>query len=505
LGLNPSLVGGLETPRVRSDFGNIRSVLFSMQIGAGYDFPIASKNKQNQYVLSPFIAYQPYFGQSPRSIETWTLTTFRVGVALKFGRGNNKVVPENAILEAKIVEPDVRFYVYAPKNIPTERRMRETFPIRNYVFFDIGSSEIPDRYVLLTKDQVKDFKEDQLEVFKPKRLAGRSNREMVVYYNILNILGDRMGKNPNATVRLSGASMTGSDDGIAMANSIKKYLVDVFGIDTSRIKTEGRIKPRIPSEKPGGTAELDLLREGDHRVTIWSNSPEMLMEFQSGPDAPLKPIEFISDKEAPFESYVTINAVGAKAAFTSWSVEINDNKGQIRNFGPFTQERLNIPGKTIMGARPEGDYKVTMIGKKLNGGILRKDTTLHMVLWTPSKDEMGLRYSVIYEFDESNAIALYDKYLTEVVVPKIPKNATVIIHGYTDIVGDETHNLNLSLARANDVKSTIEKGLAKTGRIDVRYEVQGLGEDEGLSPFENRYPEERFYNRTVIIDIIPKK
>jgi hypothetical protein len=48
-------------------------------------------------------------------------------------------------------------------------------------------------------------------------------------------------------------------------------------------------------------------------------------------------------------------------------------------------------------------------------------------------------------------------------------------------------------------------GLTKAGRSDVKFEVHGFGEDEGLSPFENKFPEERFYNRTVIIDIIPQK
>jgi hypothetical protein len=51
----------------------------------------------------------------------------------------------------------------------------------------------------------------------------------------------------------------------------------------------------------------------------------------------------------------------------------------------------------------------------------------------------------------------------------------------------------------------LEAGLAKAGRKDVKFEVQGSGEDQVLSPFENMYPEERFYNRTVIIDIIPRK
>ncbi len=68
------------------DFSKINKTIFSMQIGAGYDIPISSQNRPTQFVLSPFVSFQPYFGQSPRSIETWHVTTLRVGVALKFSR-----------------------------------------------------------------------------------------------------------------------------------------------------------------------------------------------------------------------------------------------------------------------------------------------------------------------------------------------------------------------------------------------------------------------------------
>jgi hypothetical protein len=42
-------------------------------------------------------------------------------------------------------------------------------------------------------------------------------------------------------------------------------------------------------------------------------------------------------------------------------------------------------------------------------------------------------------------------------------------------------------------------------RKGVRFETYGFGEDISMSPFENNLAEERFYNRTVIIDIIPAK
>jgi outer membrane protein OmpA-like peptidoglycan-associated protein len=164
-----------------------------------------------------------------------------------------------------------------------------------------------------------------------------------------------------------------------------------------------------------------------------------------------------------------------------------------------------MPGKSILGAQPEGNYKVTMIGQSKSGKIVKKDTTVNMVLWTPSKSEEVMRFSVIYEFNESKAIGIYEKYLTDIVIPKIPAGSTVMIHGYTDIIGDEAYNLTLSLARANDVRNIMATGLSKAGRSDVKFEVYGFGEDESLSPFENKFPEERFYNRTVVIDIIPAK
>lgn len=498
------------------DFSETRQVVVSGQIGAGYDIPLSSKKSNTQVNLSPFVSYHPYFNQEPRSIESWSLSTLRVGLALKFGHVAKTYKEEvasidNSKKEKVVVAPiilanaDVTFTVVSPLNIPLERRVRETFPLRNYVFFNLGSTEIPDRYILLTKDQVKDFKEDQLEVLTPKRLTGRSNREMIVYYNLLNILGDRMGKNPSSTITLVGSSEKGPEDGKKMSESIQKYLGDVFGINASRIAIEGRDKPKIPSEQLGGTLELPLLREGDRRVTIESTSPALLMEFRTGPNAPLKPVEINAVQDAPLDSYVSFIVKDSSEILSSWSLELKDEKGILQKYGTYTQEKVSIPGKTILVTREKGDFSVIMIGERKTGGQIMKYDSVHMYLWKPAVDEQGMRFSIIYEFNKSEAIAIYEKYLTEIVTPKIPKGATVILHGYTDIIGDANNNLKLSVARANDVKGIFVASLAKTGRTDVKFETYGFGEDEKLSPFENNFPEERFYNRTVIIDIIPKK
>ena len=531
-GINPNYPEQVADPEVKGEFSNTNKSVISMQVGAGYDIPLSSETSQTKAVLSPFVSFQPYFGQNPRSTESWNLTTLRAGVALKFGRGHKVPVPEPVIVPVVVV-PEVTFTINSPRNIPAEPTVTEIFPLRNYVYFDLGSTEIPNRYVKLRKDQVQDFKEDQVQFSTPGNMSGSEKRQMIVYYNVLNILGDRMVKDPTTTITLVGSSEKGPKDGVLMAESTKLYLVDVFGIEASRIKTEGRTKPKINEEQPGGDMDLVLLREGDRRVSIESNSPGLLMEFTSGPDAPLKPVRISPVQEAPVDSYVTFSNAGADTAFTSWSMVVKDENGAVQNvtfsnagadtaftswsmvvkdengavqnFGPYTKESVSLPGKSILGTRPEGDYKITMIGQLESGETLEKETSAHLVLWTPPASEEMMRFSIIYEFNNSTAIDMYEKYLTNVVTPKIPENGKVKIQGHTDITGGEDNNLKLSLARANDTQAIIKKALAQAGRTDVKFEVSGSGEDQELAPYANKFPEERSYNRSVIIDIIPEK
>ncbi|MFO8145751.1 MAG: OmpA family protein [Gillisia sp.] len=497
-GINPAYPEQIAGPAVNEDFGDVENTIISMQIGAGFDIPLSSNMQKTQFVLSPFVSFQPYFGQNPRATESWNITTVRVGAALKFGVGRKSVIEE-----VEAVAPLVGFTVNSPVNKPGEKIVSETFPLRNYVYFEKESTEIPGRYELLNKDQVKDFKEDQVEVKSPKDLSGRSKREMTVYYNVLNILGDRMGKNPSSTITLVGSSEKGPEDGKLMAASVKTYLVDVFGIEATRIAIEGRKNPKIPSLKPGGTLDVELLREEDRRVSIESNSPELLMAFQSGPNAALKPVQLRGIQEAPENSYVTFKTEGAKEAFSTWKLELTDDKGMVKTYGPYTEEEVSIPGKTILGNNPKGDFKVKMIGTTPDGEIVTEESNISVVLWTPSELEEGMRFSILYEFDDATAIPMYEKYLTEIVAPKIPENGRVIIQGHTDVIGETEHNQKLSLARANNVKKILENALSNSNRSDVTFEVQGFGEDVAKSPFGNKLPEERSYNRTVVIDLLP--
>jgi outer membrane protein OmpA-like peptidoglycan-associated protein len=480
----------------KAQFSDMKGTVFSGQIGIGYDIALVPPNVESQVNLSPFISYQPYFGQDPRSVGGWGVSTLRLGAAIKFGNGA-EVSPAPAV-----VERDVQFSVRAPKAVPVKRRVRESFPLRNNVFFESGSTEIPVRYVALTKEQAASFKEEQLQEVRPTSLSGRSLRQMTVYYNILNIIGDRMKRSPGMTILLTGASELGPGLGKARAETIKRYLVDVFGIDSLRVTTDGRDKPEIPSIVPGATKELGLLRAEDRRVDIESNSPEMMIEVGGGPHHVMKPVQIVSVVEDPLDSQVLINVIGAKDAFASWSLEITDERGKAQRYGPSTRDHENISGNTILGDRSKGDYKIVMLGRTKSGKFVTKESSVHLVRRVePTRD--AVRFSILFEFDQPETIDSYEKFLTDIVTPLIPDSGTVVIHGHTDIVGEEEYNDSLSSQRAQDTKSIIERAIASSGKHGITFQTFGLGENLQFAPFDNYFPEERFYNRTVIIDIVP--
>ncbi len=493
----------------QGDWSDIRQTVISAQVGAGVDIPLSARTSASQMTLSPFVSFQTDLGQSPRTVESWAIYTIRAGMALKFGTGKKvpttKTEIEPTTNTVYVTEKEVQFSVRAPKVVPMNRQIKETFPLLNSVFFNTGSTEIPNRYVKLNNSQAASFKEGQLQQSQPNNLnTGRSSRQLDVYYNILNIMGDRLRANPNSTISLSGAADKNPAEGKQMAENIKQYLVTIFGINGSRISTEGRDKPLIPSEKLGAKTELDLLREGDHRVDIVSTSPELLLQVGGANSLFLKPVQITTVQTDPMDSPVIFNVGNATDLLQSWTVKVEDEKGNVQNYGPFKTDQASVPGKTILGNNTQGNYKIWMVGQTKSGQTIEKESSVSLRKMDNPKQE-GLRYSVLFGFDKSATIASYEKFLTDVVTPLISNNSTVIIQGHTDIIGDEKYNHTLSHDRATGTQQILEKALANAGKKGVKFQAYGFGEDEGLAPFENNLPEKRFYNRTVIIDIIPSE
>lgn len=211
----------LKQPNTSAELSEVRKSVISAQVGAGYDINMSSPTSTSKFVISPFVSFQPYFGQDVRSIESWSVTTVRAGIALKFGKA--KAIAQQEAVVTPVQPAEVSFSVRAPKAVVIKRNVSETLPLLNYVFFDEGSTSIPSRYVVLSPTQAATFKQEDLQQEPSVNMNVRSQRQLNVYYNVLNILGDRMRANPDVYITLSGASLAGPKEGNVFATEIKKY------------------------------------------------------------------------------------------------------------------------------------------------------------------------------------------------------------------------------------------------------------------------------------------
>ena len=492
-------------PNTVSNFTSTNAIQVSGQVGMGYDIIVSKPANTSVVSLSPFVSFQPYFGQEPRSIESLSITTVRVGLALKFGKAHKIMAPPAqpappviAMAAAPVPVHEFILNVRGPITVPYKRQVSETFPLLSVVFFDDASTGIPNRYILLSTDQASNFKESQLQ--QAVNAPGRSSGQLNVYHNVLNVLGDRMRLNPATSITLYGASANGPAEGRAFAESVKQYLVGTFGISGARIAIQGSLKPQLPSVKAAGTKDIALLAAENRRVDIETTSPELLGEVGGGM---MRPVQLNGVQEDPLDSQVIFDVDSARQLLRSWSIVATAPNGSTKSYGPYSQNRASIPGRTILGDGATGTYKITMTGQTNNGRTITKESSVYLV--RPDATVLkGQRYSIVFNFDKATTIAAYNRFLTNTVSPLITDGASVVIHGHTDIIGEEAYNQKLSESRAQQTQQVLERSLTAAGKTNVKFETSGFGADASHSPFENNLPEERFYNRTVIIDIIPK-
>jgi outer membrane protein OmpA-like peptidoglycan-associated protein len=513
---------------VRQNFSAMRGVTVSGQFGAGYDFRWTIGTNGVQAKLSPFVSYQPHFGQDPRDtdhdMEWWALSTVRLGVALVFGRAR-----------APAGEPDFRATVSAPARAVVARRIEETFPLRNYVYFDADesreSADFASRYARLAPNEAASFREERLQEKYPAQPTGRTARQMIVYRNILNILGDRLRRNPNAVITLKGLyapeSLSGSGQGLARAEAVKRYLTATFGVREDRIAVEAAEEPRLPL---GRTPEdLDMLRAESRRVEIHTRSPELLVQVGEG--FMLRPVEIGGDEGVDSVVFRAADmthgrgrghprATESADSLASWTVEVTSGAGATWRLGPFRQGRAAVPAALFLANAPAdgvnrapGHFTAVVTGayvrRGAEGEAARPSRTIRRELsFDLARKGTGVettaRFAILFDIDEARAVSAYDLFLARAVAPRIADGATVFIRGRTDVVTDAAYNLRLSKDRAQGVLRNLEAIAAREGRRGVSFKPSWTGEDPAQAPYGNALPEERNYNRTVIIDIVPQ-
>jgi outer membrane protein OmpA-like peptidoglycan-associated protein len=481
---------------VSGDLANVRSLLIGLQAGVGYDIPLAGPDANTQILLTPFAQFrmgQDLLDVPSGSASKFSLNTIRAGVQLKFGSRPKPMITDDG--PETIDAGD--FTLRAPNVITESRRLNETFPMRNYLFFDAGSTDIPTRYTRISGGEAANFREEQLlkpsvETGRNDAMAIRSRRQMEVYYQVLNVLGDRMKRNPAVSIKLVGSANGNAAQGKEMADNVKNYLVSTFGIDQSRIATEGQPMPANRSGSGSSQGEdAKMIAAENTRVTI------------VGPNEILRPVNIQSIQEEPVENDVVFT-IPTSDDIAFWNVEITPSGGAPQTFGPYRNTNVaRIDSKQLIGSAREGRFSSRISKTTKDGQATTTDPKeFRLVRADADEAQTGERYSILFEFDDSKTVQTYEQFLGQTVAPAIPNGASVIIHGHTDVIGDPEYNAKLSQRRAEETQRILTRELTKAGKT-VTFDTYGFGEDERRAAFNNTLPEQRYYNRTVVVEVVP--
>ncbi len=495
-----NLPGVSEVDNVEN--GRLNEVAYSLWGGFGLDIPLGTMSDNGtRWYLTPFLEGSWLVDQLDTDFEfgsdsthnNWSTVTVRAGLQLKFGIGGPK--SGESIADIPAPTGDVTLAIQPPVGgVMAQRPMIEYLPLLNYVFYEPSETPIPARYSALTSEQARSFEENNLEALDSPSAGDpsestRSKRQLDVYHNVVNIIADRMEKNPgkNLTVVGSGPDVAAAT---ARAENVKQYLITNFGLPADRITSRGQ---KDPVKKSGTSAtpkgDMELVKEENVRVEL------------IGDEDLMRPVRLNVYQDMPIENDMGVSVQSA-TPIQRWTLRVTGDGGVDRTYGPFYGERAYINTTPILSDRSKGNYTATITATDRSGGTM---TTTEKFSLTKTNLEpvTSTRYSIIFDYDEDASMERYESFIRNTVAPNVPDGSIVYIHGHTDIIGLEDYNYQLSIDRAKEVEKILANELKKNGKDNVTFESYGFGETTYRAPFGNDTPETRHYNRTVMIEIIP--
>jgi outer membrane protein OmpA-like peptidoglycan-associated protein len=377
-------------------------------------------------------------------------------------------------------------------------RVTDVSPTLGYVFFEDGSRDIPDRYNRFSES--REVKGYQMNSFFKLDALG-------LHYEVLNIIGKRLQEEGQSKIVLtgtrsihsSGDSLSDENIALARAQSVSKYLQDVWGISPARIRIKSRGLPEQASEDNTISGQAE-----NRRVEISSLDPKLLDPIET------KRIErTASPPRIAFDPYIT-----SSAGVRSVNITIKQGEKVLEKIDGLTGERTkewlwNIPSENIVaGTGDTVTWEMSILDSAGNTaevsgkiGIRREEKTLDMMRRDTVIDKSLERFQLLL-FDYSKTSSSHDYNLNSLlsrVAATITPDSRISLIGYTDVTGDPAYNDRLSLDRASKASILLSGKLRQNGLRTPQFTIEGRGSREVL--YDNTYPEGRFLSRTVRISI----
>ncbi len=368
----------------------------------------------------------------------------------------------------------------------------ETSPMLNYIYFDTGSTAIPERYVLFNLQKETDR-------FSENGLRGGQEK----YLHALNVIGSRLRQNIETTINIIGCNSDfGEEKGRtdlsrSRAESVRAYLQYIWGISPKRMEISARNLPEIPS-----SSRLDLGHEENQRVEIRTDNLEILDPVKS------TYIDIRSDTD----SIRILPQIESEYDLVSWEINFISNEGPVETISGdgVIQSDMILSSEAFLPEKLTGynHLNATVALTDINGNTFEMESTPININFIRREQlrAQNLGYMVeekyaliLFDFDRSN-IKERNAVIVNHIVNRIRaiEDVAVNIVGHTDIIGSEDYNIKLSERRAKAVydQLLVELGMEKAHAI----QYSGIGPFDPL--YDNILPENRALNRTVTITLI---
>lgn len=355
-------------------------------------------------------------------------------------------------------------------------------PLLSYIFFDPNSASLPARYSLLPIRGP--------ESFRTEALYGAGTLE--IYYQMLNIIGQRMRQHGDAVLTITGCNMDfegekgNTELSRRRAEVVRDYLKNIWGIDDARLRVEARDLPakRSNPTTPDGQAE-------NRRVELTSNIPQVLDVLVADDTTRTSNPPIV--RLAP--------AVVAPRGITGWEITISQRGSVLKRFSgdgappasidwDLANDHASVPRFNeplvinLTASSPAGERVACSMQ------LPTQITTIQQKRASQSGDYTIDRYNLILFNVGESGITPANQRIIDLVKSRLKPSSTLVIEGFADRSGNTAGNQRLSASRA---KMTAEA----LGRPDAT--TRGIGESRLL--FTNDLPEGRFYCRTVQIQV----
>ncbi|TAL67156.1 MAG: hypothetical protein EPN82_16435 [Bacteroidetes bacterium] len=522
---------------------NAASLISSLKVGASYELPL---NRERTLLAAPEVSFT--FGLTNLiNGLLWKVSTLSIGVAIKYSPkrevpiekelrrkyeidtitikspelAQNSFIEGKQVFKEKKIEQvknirityeifkrtdtlyvvdrpklDVKLTTYAvyennrkEKAVNFQLRQQyvtQAFSVLPFIFFDKGLSEIPQRYKSLKSTE--EFNIESLEV-----------NPVVYHQNILNIIGSRMLEYKNSGIVLTGYADLTSENGDCelakkRANEVRNYLMNFWGIKPDRILITRIDKNCVPEIFTRSQNEYGY---ADNRQVMISTEDNELLE----PIIKQRYIEFI---EMPIRALE--HAIESKPFdnVSNWSL----NEYQNQNEPLYSNEGNGNPD--VLKQDITESFANGLVGGKpliVNSSVKDKyGTASYSEVKIPvQKDtsEFEVQRLTLAIFKVSGDILRdIDKKAIQNFIKNLRPGDSISVTGYTDQLGGDAYNMNLSSNRAKNVCDYIRQ-LADYKKHNAEI-TQCLGVGFTKKPpqiYSYELPEERFLSRIVQIEI----